>query len=108
MNSTPGMPASTMRLTALTPAPPTPTTRITGECGRGVLGKGLREAGLLRRGRGRLGCRFLDAVGAHVLALGLLFFHVEDRLALGGRLRPSLRRLLARRLGHHTRLVVAV
>src|SRR6187549_13169 len=33
MNSTPGTFASTMRLTALTPAPPTPTTRITGWCG---------------------------------------------------------------------------
>ncbi len=33
MNSTPGMRASTMRLTALTPAPPTPTTLITGWCG---------------------------------------------------------------------------
>ena len=30
MNSTPSTSASTMRLTALTPAPPTPTTRITG------------------------------------------------------------------------------
>ena len=29
MNSTPPMPASTMRLTALQPPPPTPTTRIT-------------------------------------------------------------------------------
>jgi hypothetical protein len=29
-NSTPVMSASTMRLTALTPAPPTPTTRSTG------------------------------------------------------------------------------
>ena len=36
MNSTPGIPASTMRLIALTPAPPTPTTRITGACGRRV------------------------------------------------------------------------
>ena len=33
MNSTPGMRASTIRLTALTPAPPTPTTLITGWCG---------------------------------------------------------------------------
>ena len=33
MNSTPGIRASTMRLIALTPAPPTPTTRITGVCG---------------------------------------------------------------------------
>ena len=29
----PGIRASTIRLTALTPAPPTPTTRITGWCG---------------------------------------------------------------------------
>jgi hypothetical protein len=29
-NSTPEMSASTIRLTALTPAPPTPTTRSTG------------------------------------------------------------------------------
>src|SRR4051812_40226259 len=35
MNSTPGICASTMRLTALTPAPPTPTTRMTGSCGLG-------------------------------------------------------------------------
>ena len=30
MNSTPAMSASTIRLTALTPAPPTPITRSTG------------------------------------------------------------------------------
>src|SRR6185295_6700555 len=33
MNSTPGIRASTIRLTALTPPPPTPTTRMTGWCG---------------------------------------------------------------------------
>ncbi len=36
MNSTPSMPASIMRLTALTPAPPTPTTLRIGcvtDCG---------------------------------------------------------------------------
>ena len=32
MNSTPSTPASTMRLTAFTPPPPTPTTRSTGWC----------------------------------------------------------------------------
>jgi hypothetical protein len=35
MNSTPGICASIMRLIAFTPAPPTPTTRMTGMCGRG-------------------------------------------------------------------------
>ena len=35
-NSTPWTSASTMRLTALTPAPPTPTTRMTGWPSTGV------------------------------------------------------------------------
>ena len=39
MNSTPSTCASTMRLTALTPAPPTPTTRRTGlRIGAGATG----------------------------------------------------------------------
>src|SRR6476661_1124532 len=38
-NSTPGSCASTMRLTALTPAPPTPTTRSTAWWVRGTLGR---------------------------------------------------------------------
>src|SRR4051795_4561739 len=37
-NSTPGSSASTIRLTALTPAPPTPTTRRTAWCVRGTTG----------------------------------------------------------------------
>src|ERR1044072_3789225 len=42
MNSTPGIRASTIRLTALTPAPPTPTTRITGWCGSPLPGRPYR------------------------------------------------------------------
>src|SRR6185312_10012642 len=47
-NSTPVMPASTMRLTALTPPPPTPTTRSTGapaNAGSGSAGAHERTSG---------------------------------------------------------------
>ena len=45
MNSTPSTSASTMRLTALTPAPPTPTTRRTGAAGE----RARRRTGAARR-----------------------------------------------------------
>ena len=88
MNSTPGICASIMRLIALTPAPPTPTTRITGMCGtrravvvaepglvaavggpldvEGLVGEDLAEPLLgLRERRSGL----LDAIGADPLGV---------------------------------------